>query len=69
MKCCKCQKELFEAKENKIKLRTNILVFEKSNGNDFDVAVIKCPTCKTDNKVPILLDVANQDMKHLIFEK
>lgn len=69
MKCCKCKKELFEAKDNKIKLRTNILVFEKSNSEEFNVAVIKCPICKADNKVPILLDLAEQEIQYLIFEK
>lgn len=68
--CKQCGKSLFESKDNKIKIRTNIVVFEKSNENDFEhsVAVIKCPNCKTDNQVPLLLDTQNNDLKLLVLD-
>jgi hypothetical protein len=72
LKCCKCKKELFQKIDNKIKIRTNIIVFEKAEGGEnieSPSAVIKCQYCKEDNEVPILLDIKNADIKHLIFEK
>lgn len=68
--CVKCGKNLFEAKDNKIKIRTNIIVFEKSANNDFDssIAVIKCSHCKADNQVPLLLDTKDSELKLLVLE-
>lgn len=69
--CINCGCSLFQQTENKIKIRTNIIVFEKSyNGFEDMQAIIKCQNCKTDNKVPIILDFENDNkLKHFIFEK
>lgn len=68
--CKNCGQNLFQYKENKIKVRTNILIFEKSIENDFTDcnAIIKCSNCKHDNKVPIVLDTKNSDFKFFIFD-
>lgn len=72
--CCKkCGNSLFQKVEDKIKIRTNIIVFEKSyDGFEKSQATIKCQICKEDNIVPIILDLDNQNdtqLKHFIFDK
>ena len=71
IRCNKCKSDLFQTNPGKIKLRTNIIIFEKGIDGSFDssTAVVLCPKCKEDNEVPILLDTKNSEIKHLIFEK
>lgn len=67
---CACGNNLFQITNDKAKLRTNIIVFEKAiDGTFSSQAVIKCPCCKRDNIVPVLLDNSNEKTKHIIFEK
>ena len=70
MKCKKCNKELFQNQNGKIKLRTNILIFEKSEENklEYSEAIVKCQYCKDTNKVPIVLNTEQAKLKHIIFE-
>ena len=68
IKCIECNHGLFQKIGGKIKLRTNILIFEKSEEDDFGKAVIKCPLCKKDNVIPIILNTNDSKMKLFIFE-
>ena len=68
IKCIKCNKDLFQVSNEKIKVRTNILIFEKSIDNEFEKCIIKCPFCKEDNNIPILLDINDSKIKHIILE-
>ncbi len=71
--CVKCGKPLLFNDGKKIKIRTNIIVFEKAiDENDFtnSTATIKCGNCHADNFVPIRLDLDNNNkFKHFILEK
>jgi hypothetical protein len=72
MKCKKCQKELLQYADNKIKIRTNIIIFEKGEKgetDDISSAIIKCQYCKSDNQIPIALNLKDNELKHFIFEK
>lgn len=65
-----CGNPLFYKDDNKIKMRTNIVIFEKSNNNDFDNpnVIIKCPKCKTDNEVPLQFNKAKKEVKLFLLE-
>lgn len=68
--CKNCKKPLLQKNQNKIKIRTNILVFEKAESGDFSnvKGLIKCPHCKCDNKIPIILNTQDAEFKHIIFD-
>lgn len=70
-KCEKCNSPLFQDTGNKLKVRTNIIVFEKAEDGSVktDGATIKCHVCKADNKIPIFLDEGKCKIKHFIIEK
>lgn len=65
--CPCCDSVLFDVKENKIKLRTNILIFEKSQEEDFSDGFVKCPYCKELVKVPINIKFNDDDKNNLKF--
>lgn len=69
----KCNKPLIQKTDNKIKVRTNIMIFEKGKDGLYKNAIIKCPYCKEDNKMPINFDSKEsektKDLKHFISMK
>ena len=65
-RCRKCGCKLIKEYTNgKRKLRTNIVVWD-----DRGRCTVKCPECKTDNHVPVELNVATEQKKqaHVILE-
>ena len=68
MTCPNCENFLFQKVNKKLKLRTNIIIFEKAIGDDYEDAGIKCPTCKTFVKVPIKIEGKTQ-IEHVIIDK
>jgi len=66
--CPHCNNSIFHKQNNKLKVRTNIIIFEKGvDGTDFSTE-IKCNSCKKFIKVPIKLDFSDLKMKHIILE-
>ena len=56
--------------KDKIKMRTNIVIFEKSQEDDFDNpnVIIKCSKCKTENEVPLQFNKSVKEVKLFLLE-
>ena len=66
--CENCGENISEKNDDKLKLRTNILIFKNNK------CEVKCHKCKKFTNVPIFLDLSKQSkssskMKHIIIEK
>lgn len=61
MVCTKCGRKIIDKNENgTVKLRARILLF----GPDGAKAV--CPSCKTENAVPVALTAAKTPARHVV---
>jgi hypothetical protein len=66
-RCQNCNNPVVVKEGKKIKLRTNIVVFED------DSCVVKCPHCKTSLKIPLALKLSEtasqRDQKLFVLQK
>lgn len=67
IKCPNCKKNIFQSKDNKLKIRTNIIIFEKAEDGDYGGGIL-CNNCKQYIKIPIKLDSNNEEIKHIILK-
>lgn len=70
MDCPHCGNNIIDKKDNnKVKIRTSILIFEKSSdGESFEGGGVICKSCGGFVKIPILLDQTDEKVKHIIIQ-